>query len=631
MKTVLRVQEFETRLTPAATIDSPLETYGWVLINTFRQNPSAFADNIQGLVNGTVNSAFGYSRTDPVVTDLKSMIGRATNPANYGASLALMRATPRAGPLAWDEVPERRSQSHVDWMKANGFAHTATAGSRPAIPGFTNSGGAAPDTWGYGPPTYQTRGENIAWAVGSLSASKAAYNSGGLSLTGLKQRAAFLEAVSYILELNASSLGHLESLLGRDSGWSATLPSYNVIGTDIDLFEAPIQYESQDGVPEGWVSTQRFGLYRPNGTGGFVAGIAYQDGNGNGVFDSGEGSAVSVDIRDSAGRGITTTLGAGHHGAFSEYLANGTYTVTASSAGAVLAIRTVSIANSNAWAELPIAGVGRPTVTGPIGVQPALRPRVTWTLTDGATAYQIRVDDATTGAIDRFAGAATTDVSWTPPADLVSGRKYVVLVRALRGTVPGLWSNPFAFAVARPTPTGPGNRVGAIRPAFTWMPVNGATGYELRVNDMSAGHLGVHTARVNGPVWVPRADLISGRTYSWQVRALNADGYGRWTPLAAFSVGRAVTIGPGALVRGSRPTFTWAGLAGSTTYQVRVDDLTTGQTNVFLPLVSRDQAWTPRTDLQRGHTYRWWVRSVVPGPAGVWYGYWSQPKTFQLA
>lgn len=631
MKTVLRVQEFETRLVPAAAIDSPHETYGWVLINTLRQNPSAFADNIQGLVAGTVNAAFGFPKADPVVTDLKAMFGRATSPTNYGAALALLRATPGTGPLAWDEVLEGRAASHVAWMKVNGFAHTGTRGNRTVIPGFASNNSAPTDTWGYGPPTYQSWGENIAWAVGSLSASKAAYNAGGITLAGMQQRAAFLETVSYILELNASSLGHLESLLGRDGGASATLPSYNVIGTEIDLYEAPVQNEAQDGIPEAWVSAQRFGLHRPNGTGGYVAGIAYQDANGNGFFDAGEGSPVTVDIRDSAGRGVTTTLSAGHHGAFSEYLPNGTYTLTASSAGAVLSTRSATIANSNAWADLQIAGVGRPTVSGPTGTQSTLRPRVVWNPTDGATAYQVRLDDATTGATNLFSGAATTENSWAPPADLVSGRKYTVLVRALRGTAPGPWSNPFGVVLGRPTPTGPGNRVGAIRPAFTWTPVNGAAGYEVRVNDMSAGLLGVHAARVTSPVWVPPSDLISGRTYSWQVRALNTEGLGRWTPLAAFAVGRAITIGPGGTVSGLRPTFTWAGLAGSTVYQVRVDDLTTGQTNVFLPLVSRDQAWTPGTDLQRGHTYRWWVRSVVPGPAGVWYGYWSAPQTFQLA
>jgi len=91
MKTVLRVEEFEDRVVPTIAIDSAPEAYSWVLVNTLRQNPAAFANNLQGLVNGTVSSAFGLNSTDPVITDLKGMINAASFPANYAASLNLMR------------------------------------------------------------------------------------------------------------------------------------------------------------------------------------------------------------------------------------------------------------------------------------------------------------------------------------------------------------------------------------------------------------------------------------------------------------------------------------------------------------------------------------------------------------
>lgn len=719
MKSVLRVWELEDRLTPAVAIDTAYETYGWALVNTLRANPPAFADNVQGLVDSTVNSALGYAKADPVVTDLKAMISRATHPSNYAAALALMRATPSAGPLAWDETLANQAGIHVDWMKVNGFSHTGETGHRPAIPGFTSNDSAPADTWGYGPPTYLSWGEDIGWAAGYLSATKAAYNAGGVNLAGLQQRAAFLDTIGYALELNSSGLGHLESLLGRDSGSSASLPSFNVFGADFDLYEAPRQFEAQDGVPEAWISTHRFGLYRPNGTGGFVAGIAYQDLNGNGTFDVNEGAAVTLNIRDVAGHGVTDTLAAGNFGAFSEYLPDGTYTVTASAAGAVLAIRSVTIADNNAWADMVIAGVDRPAVTSPTGAQQTQRPTVTWNPVHGATAYQVRVDDTTAGTANLFPNTATTTTSWSPPADLVSGRGYTILVRALRGTAPGPWSNPTAFVlgtpraagpeviaatlrptlswtavagatyqvrvndlttglsnifpnaattdtswmvpgdlvsgrsyqwqvravnatglgawsapstltIGRPTPTGPVTGVGAVRPAFTWTPVGGATAYAIRVSDVSAGTGTLDTAQVTDPVWVPPANLVSGRTYSWQVRALNAGGRGAWTPPASFTVGRAVAIGPGGSVSGLRPTFTWAGLAGSTLYQVRVDDLTTGQTDEFRPLVAVDQAWTPGLDLVHGHTYRWWVRVAVPDVHGAWNGAWSMAKVFRI-
>jgi hypothetical protein len=719
MKSVLRVWELEDRLTPAITIDSAYETYGWALVNTLRANPSAFADDAQGLVNGTVNSALGYAKADPVVTDLKAMMGRSEHPSNYGAALALMRATPSTGPLAWDNTLANRAQDHVDWMKANGFAHTGQTGHRSAIPGFTSNDSAPTDTLGYGPPTYTFWGENIGWAVGFLSATKAAYNAGRLNLNGLEERAAFLDTIGYMLELNSTDLGHLENLLGPDGGSSGTLPAFNVFGADLNLYEAPSQYEAQDGVPEAWLSTERFGLYRPNGTGGFVAGIVYQDLNGDGYFDVNEGAAATVDIRDADRHGVTDTLTAGNFGAFSEYLPDGTYTVTASAGGAVLATRTVTIADNNAWANMVIAGVGRPAVTVPAAARRTQRPTVAWNPVDGATAYQVRVDDNTSAAANLFPDAATTATSWSPPTDLVSGRGYTIRVRALRGTSPGRWSTPTAFTlgapratgpgasvaslrptlswtavagatyqvrvtdltsglsgsfpnaattdtswmvpgdlvsgrtyqwqvravnanglgawsplskftITKPTPTGPVVGVGAVRPAFTWTPVAGATAYAIRVNDISAGTRNLYTAQVTDPFWIPPTSLVSGRTYSWQVRALSAGGQGAWTSAASFTVGRAVAIGPNGSESGPRPTFTWAGLAGSTSYQVRVDDLTTGHTSVFRPLVSVDQAWTPESDLVQGHTYRWSVRVAVPVAHGVWNGAWSLAKVFRI-
>lgn len=716
MKTVLRVSEFEARLTPAA-IGTGYEAYTWALVNNLRQDPAAFADNVQGLVNGSVGSAFGFSKTDPVVADLKGLINRAVYPANYSASLALMRATPAAGPLAWDGTLENRAEIHNDWMKANGFAHTETTGNRWAIPGFSENDSAPPDAWGYGWPTYSSWGENIAWAVGGLSSSKAAYNAGGLTLAGLSQRAAFLDTVGYLLELNSSSLGHLKNLLGRDAGSSGSLPSFNVFAVDTDLYEAPAQYEAQDGVPEAWVSTQRLGLYRPNGTGGFVTGLAYQDANGNGFYDAGEGQAVTVNIRDAGGNGVTTTTDA--FGSFSEYLPNGTYTVTASAGGSILATRTVSLSDSNAWADLAAGGLDRPTVTGPSGTQTVLRPTVTWNPVDGATGYQIRINDLTTGLADLFPGATATGTSWNPPGDLVSGRGYDVVVRALRGSIPGPWSSPDTFSLAKPdasgptgtvadlrpdfswtgvagaryevrvndlttftpnifpgavatgnswsppsdlvagrtyqwkirainadglgawtpltqfsvaraVPTGPATGVNAHRPTFTWAPVAGATKYVVVVNDVSAGLAGVLRGTVTGSSWTPPTDLVSGRTYSWQVRTVNADGLGWWSKYSTFTVGRAVAIGPGGPLTGTRPTFTWAGLNGSSRYQVRVDDLTTGQTDVLRAQVVSSQSWTPGTSLLSGHSYRWSVRSIVSGGPGIWYGWWSTPKDFRL-
>jgi hypothetical protein len=619
MKSVLRLEGFEDRIVPAVAIDSAYETYAWVLINTLRQNPAAFANNLQGLVNGTVNSAFGFAKTDPVITDLKAMINGAGVPANYAASLNLMRATTAAGPLAWDELLEDRAGSHNDWMKANGFAHTGTTGTRTVIPGFSVNNTAPADTWGYPTGRYSSWGENIGWAAGSARNTKTGYNSSAFGLAGLQEREAFLDTVAYMLELNSDSLGHLKNLLGRDAGSSVTLPSFNAIGMDEDLYEAPSQYEVHDGVPEAWVSTHRLGLYRPNGTGGFVTGIVFDDANGNRYYDAGEGSSVVVDVRDAGGNGFTDTLTPTHHGAFAEYVANGTYTVTISANGQTLGTRTVTVNNSNAWVELNATVPDpKPILNGPTGPQATLRPSVSWNAVTGATGYEVRTDDLTAHATNIFHNAAASGTSWAPPADLVSGRAYRVWVRATFGGSAGPWSDPRDFSVALPARSGPTGTVAGLRPTFSWTPIAGAT-YDLRIDDVSAARNNIFPGlTVAGTTWDATADLVSGRTYRWQVRARNADGWGAWGPAGTFVVGKPALTGPVGAVSDLRPTFSWTAIAGATAYEVRVRDVSANRSNIFPGVRVNGTSWTPPADLISGRSYSFVVRAVNAANLGAW-------------
>jgi hypothetical protein len=406
-------------------------------------------------------------------------------------------------------------------------------------------------------------------------------------------------------------------------GASGSLPGYNVIGVDTDLFQAPAGYEVQDGVPEAWVSTQRFGMTRPNGSGGFIAGVAFQDNNLNAYYDAGEALGLTVDIRDGAGGGVTVNADA--HGAFSEYLPNGTYTVTFSSASQILGSRSVSINNSNAWADLQVGGLGRPTVTGPTGSQSNLRPTVTWTSVDEATEYQVRIDDLT-GKVPNVSTGTTGSTSWTLPGDLMSGRTYRVTVRALRGEVPGAWSAASDFSVAVPTRHAPAAVTDDIRPDFAWSGISGAVRYELRLNDVTGARSNIfpNTSTTN-TWWEVPGDLVSGRTYTWQVRAMNANGMGTWSALGKFSVGRPAQTGPSSGVPELRPTFTWTGVGAVTAYEVRVTDVSAGGVIRFQQKAYTTN-WTPPADLVSGRTYTWQVRALN----AISQGKWSAPVTLVL-
>ena len=167
-KTVLRVREFEDRLTPAVAIDSRprslrLGPGQQPAVKTRPRSPTTS----KGLVNGTVR--FGLrvleGRPGRHGPQRGSSIGPPTRPTTP-PSLDLMRATPAAGPLAWDGRSEAAGHVHNDWMKANGFAHTQDPAPGPPSPGSQRNT-AAPDTLGVRYPTYRTWSEDIAWAVAS--------------------------------------------------------------------------------------------------------------------------------------------------------------------------------------------------------------------------------------------------------------------------------------------------------------------------------------------------------------------------------------------------------------------------------------------------------------------------------
>jgi hypothetical protein len=277
----------------------------------------------------------------------------------------------------------------------------------------------------------------------------------------------------------------------------------------------------------------------------------------------------------------------------------------------------VTVSNSSTWASLQTGGEAQPDVTGPSGSATTLRPTVTWTAVDGTTTYQVRLDDRTTRATNLFPGTATTGLSLTPPVDLVSGHAYRVWVRAVRGGVTGAWGTPGDFTVAVPTRQGPAGSLADLRPDFAWSGVSGVARYEIRVDDVSAGRTNIFPGTATTVTsWEPPADLVSGRSYRWRVRAVNADGLGTWGPAGTFTVARPTQTGPATGVTQLRPTFSWTAVTAATGYDIRAIDVSTGETK-FKVRVS-GTSWTPPADLISGRSYAWQVRAVNALGLGVW-------------
>jgi hypothetical protein len=531
MKTCLRLEALEGRETPSATVGDPAEAYSWMLVNEMRRDPAGFAEQLDGLRRGTVDSAFGFSKSDPVVRDFRRLLGYSRWPGHYKQALGFLRSAEAVGPLGWDDVLTDRANRHADGMRTHSFEHTAQDHPRKwYIPGFrTGYRGGDPDNWGYDPGRYSWWGENIGYTYGLMANSKAAYSAHRIGQIGFHQRAAFIDTISYMLEVNSPDMAHLEQLLRSDSAPDGGSPHFNVIGMDVDFFEGP--YESRDGLGEATLSTHRLGLYRPN-SGGFLTGIAFRDGNGNDYFDAGEGLGGTIAVVGPAS--FTDSLDRlGSHGVYSRYLPNGAYSVTATASdGTLLGASTVFINNANAWFEfrddrMSSAAVPELQVDGPEG-SVGVRPTFSWNTAPEAIGYEIRLADRSSGRSNLFPFTRTPADTWSPPADLIPGRSYRVLVRAILPYADSGWS-ALDFRVATPTPIGPVGDITTTRPAFTWSAVDGASTYAIVVDDLTTGRRSLFRESTKTTSWVPPADLTVGHAYRWRVAALNAAGLGRWS------------------------------------------------------------------------------------------------------
>jgi len=170
-----------------------------------------------------------------------------------------------------------------------------------------------------------------------------------------------------------------------------------------------------------------------------------------------------------------------------------------------------------------------------------------WEEIAGAREYEVAIY-ADAGATQEIWSGTTTGMAINAaegnnPAQLASGTSYYWRVRAIQ-PVESLWSEIRSFA----SPLGieewsplvapdgvsplPGANNVPIRPAFTWEPADGATGYEF-VLAKDSGFTGVVVAltgadALTSAAWNCDIDLEYSTSYFWKVRAISIDSYSEW-------------------------------------------------------------------------------------------------------
>jgi hypothetical protein len=242
--------------------------------------------------------------------------------------------------------------------------------------------------------------------------------------------------------------------------------------------------------------------------------------------------------------------------------------------------------------------------------------------------------------------------SYTPTPHLPNAQNYEWWVRAdVNNGLAGPWSNSSTFSIGRPgtpTPIGPfGTTVNAM-PTFSWAGDGSAATYDLWVDDNTA-----HISQVlrnqsipgSSSSVTPTTPFIPGHTYVWWIRELGSDGNpSAWSPATTFTlaplqtpvnIGLTTNAGTSQLLSslpilgevfadvfaGGPPLLNWATVQGADYYDVWIDDLTTGQSQIMRSKQVQGTSVSLGFTLQPGQIYEVWIRAYDnSGDFSAWSG-----------
>jgi len=300
-----------------------------------------------------------------------------------------------------------------------------------------------------------------------------------------------------------------------------------------------------------------------------------------------------------------------------------------------------------------------PTLIFPIGGETVTdrTPEFVWQAQDGATHYEIWVNNITTGQVRQIHNTnvqhvpGATEITYTDPDAVLRNASYRWWVRAFNEDgQAGAWSQPSQFFVPTPSMTGPGDPnpnapIVTISdtnlPTFSWTTVPEYVRFELWVNNVDTGASRViYEPSLTTNSFTPDLPLENGTFRAW-VRAFDDVGNAsQWSNPNNFILDATVGNAPQLLAptnfsTDNTPTFEWTALPNVTQYEILVKNmLLTGQPTVLNQVVpleldpfSGNPIFTATTNLASG-TYRWWIRGLNadgnPGP-------WAQPLDFRVA
>jgi hypothetical protein len=164
----------------------------------------------------------------------------------------------------------------------------------------------------------------------------------------------------------------------------------------------------------------------------------------------------------------------------------------------------------------------------------------------------------------------------------------------------------------RPRITAPGSGTPSQRPTVTWTAVPEAVSYEVWLRNITMSANSPVRAAAQGTSWTPEADVGIGQIEVY-VRGMRATGKAMpWSSRHTFSVTSRVTLQPVEKRQStSRPTLAWSAVPGAISYDIWIDNVSTGQKQYVRQTTSKLQ-WTPDFDMPLA-SYQVWVRALAAG------------------
>jgi hypothetical protein len=277
--------------------------------------------------------------------------------------------------------------------------------------------------------------------------------------------------------------------------------------------------------------------------------------------------------------------------------------------------------------QFTITSTAKPVVTGPESPTRERRPTITWDPFSGAVRYDLWVDNLTTGERQVIRNTNVQDTSYRPTTPLtpLNDAAFRVWVRAFDGQGnASAWSQAFDFDLssgppAVPTLTGPVATTDNTRPTLTWSEVNFAVRYDLWVRNLTTGQDQViRQQNLTTNSFRPATALPEGQYRFWVEAHDDLGNRSGWSASRDFTIFVPRLLSPSSTVGSRTPTFTWNGLATAHKYDLWVDNLSTGQSQVIRQQDLTATFFVPTTPLTPG-TYRAWIRVFfTPSQASSW-------------